>query len=416
MITVVGLGEDALGVRAVRALDDAALIVGGNRHLLAVAPLLSPRHREIELRGDLALALNAVAADPGPTVVLASGDPGFFGIVRLLAQRFGPGALRVVPAVSSVASAFAHAALSWDDALVASAHGRDPRIATNLCRRYPKVAVLTSPTFGPRALAEALRGFDRTFVVLEHAGAAAERVTTGPPDAIASKTFSDPNVVLCVDPEASSTDKAVHWPLRATPERWALPEDAFDHRDGMITKAEVRALALAWLGPGPGDLVWDLGAGSGSVGIEAARLGAAVIAVDADPAQCRRVRANAVRHGVPIEVVKGAAPVVLPGMPDPDAVFIGGGGAVLRGIVQVAAYRARRIVVVTLATLERVGPICQLLAEAGLEVEGTQLSTARFTPFATGTRLAAVNPVFLLSGRRTRGEDGRLRPSVGGDR
>lgn len=413
MITVIGLGDSLPGERAVQALDEAALIVGGRRHLQAVAPLRSPRHREIELRGDLTLALNAIASDPGPVVVLASGDPGFFGIVRLLAERFGPEALQVFPAVSSVASAFARAAVSWDDAVVASAHGRDPRVAVNLCRRYPKVAVLTSPTFGPAALAEALRHLDRMLVVVEHAGTPSERVTTGEPAAIASKAFSDPNVVLCLDPEAPPAGKGVRWPPRQTPERWALPEDAFDHRGGMITKSEVRAVALAWLGPGPGDLVWDIGAGSGAVAIEAARLGAAVIAIDADPAQCDRVRANAAQHGVPVEVVRGGASAVLPGLPDPDAVFVGGGGPLLGGIVQVAAHRVRRVVVITLATVERVGPICQLLDTANLHVEGAQLAAARLTPFASGTRLAAVNPVFLLSGRR--GESGG-RPPAGGDR
>jgi precorrin-6B C5,15-methyltransferase / cobalt-precorrin-6B C5,C15-methyltransferase len=398
-ITVVGIGEHQLGKRAVEALAEAALVVGGRRHLDAVAGLPS-RRREIELRGDLSLALNAVAADPGPTVVLASGDPGFFGIVRVLAERFGPEVIRVVPAVSAVASAFSRVGLSWDDAVVASAHGRDPRIAVNLCRRYPKVAVLTSPAFGPAALAEALHHLDRTLVVVEHAGDAAERVTTGTPAAIGSKTFSDPNVVLCLDPQAPKGGKGHQWPPRPTPRRWALPEDAFEHRDAMITKAEVRALALAWLGPGPGDLVWDVGAGSGSVAVEAARLGAAVIAIDADPAQCRRVQANAAAHGVPVEVIQGGAPVMFAGLPDPDAVFVGGGGALLSGIVQVAAHRVRRVVVVTLATVERVGPVCQLFDQAGLHVEGAQLAAARLTPFVTGTRLAAVNPVFLLSGRR----------------
>jgi precorrin-6B C5,15-methyltransferase / cobalt-precorrin-6B C5,C15-methyltransferase len=411
MITVVGLGEHPLGHRAVEALGAATLVAGGRRHLDAVAPLLSPKRREVELRGDLAPALAALAADPGPGVVLASGDPGFFGIVRVLAERFSPGALRIVPAVSTVASAFARIGLSWDDAVVTSAGGRDPAVAVNLCRRYPKVAVLTSPAFGPAALAAVLRHLDRTLVVVEQVGAAAERVTTGAPAAISSKRFSDPNIVLCFDPEAALAGKATQWPPRLSPQRWALPEDAFDHRDGMITKAEIRALALAWLGPGPGDLVWDLGAGSGSVTVEAARLGAAVIAVDADPAQCRRIRANAQRHGVPAEVVEGQAPAVLTSLPDPDAVFVGGGGALLGTIVRTAADRAPRVVVVALATVERVGEVRQILTKAGLAVEGVQLAAARLTPVgqrggtppmtaSTTTRLAAANPVFLLSGRR----------------
>jgi precorrin-6Y C5,15-methyltransferase (decarboxylating) CbiT subunit len=116
----------------------------------------------------------------------------------------------------------------------------------------------------------------------------------------------------------------------------------------MVTKAEVRALALARLGPRPGVLVWDVGAGSGSVAVECARLGAAVIAVDRDPAQCARVATNADRHQVGIRVVSGAAPQVLDGLPDPDAVFVGGGGTdVVRAV---AARRPARIVVARCVT------------------------------------------------------------------
>jgi len=399
VITVVGLGEQPLGERAVAALARAEVVAGGRRHLDAVAGLLPARRREVELAGALGPALDALAGDPGPAVVLASGDPGFFGIVRALAGRVGPGALRVIPGVSSVSSAFARAGLHWDDAVVASAHGRDPAAAVNLCRRYPKVAVLTSPGFGPAALARALPGAGRTLVVVEDVGPD-ERVTAGAPDVIARQAFADPNVVLCLDDAHPVGDRGRQWPPRLTPDRWALPEDGFLHRDGMITKSEVRAVALAWLGPGPGDLVWDVGAGSGAVAVEAARLGAAVVAVDADPAQCERVRANAGRHHVPVEVVQGRAPSVLAGLPDPDAVFVGGGGAQLADVVRAAAGRAGRAVVVALATVERVGPVRELLAAAGLEVEGVQLAAARLAPLGAGTRLAAANPVFLLCGRR----------------
>jgi len=399
VITVVGLGERPLGEQASAALACAALVAGGRRQLDAVAALLPGGHRQVELAGDLGPALDALADAPGPAVVLASGDPGFFGIVRALAGRLGPGALRVLPGVSSVSSAFARAGLHWDDAVVASAHGRDPGAAVNLCRRYPKVAVLTSPSFGPAALAAALPAGGRTLVVVEDVGPD-ERVTAGPPAAIAGQTFSDPNVVLCLDDAHPVGDKGRQWPPRLTTDRWALPEEAFEHRDGMVTKAEVRALALAWLGPGPGDLVWDVGAGSGAVAVEAARLGAAVVAVDADPAQCGRVRANAGRHQVPVEVVQGWAPAVLAGLPDPDAVFVGGGGDQLGEVVAAAAGRARRAVVVALATVERVGPVRELLAAARLQVDGVQLSAARLAPLGTGTRLAAANPVFLLCGRR----------------
>src|SRR5206468_242461 len=136
--------------------------------------------------------------------------------------------------------------------------------------------------------------------------------------------WPEPAVVLAL----SDVDGDVGWlaGVRPPPAGWALPEPAFAHRDSMVTKAEVRALVLARLGPRVGDLVWDVGAGSGSVAVECARLGAAAVAVDRDPAACDLVRRNAGGFGVPVEVVLGAAPAALAALPDPDAVFVGGGG------------------------------------------------------------------------------------------
>ena len=176
---------------------------------------------------------------------------------------------------------------------------------------------------------------------------------------------------------------------------WALPEEVFEHRDSMVTKPEVRALALARLGPGPGLLVWDVGAGSGSVAVECARFGAAVIAVERDPAQCARVTANARRHGVDVRVVAGAAPEALDGLPDPDAVFVGGGG--LPVVSAVATRRPARIVL-ALAAVQRAGQATEVLGAAGYTVGGTLLQASRLAPLPDGAhRLAAANPVFLLS-------------------
>jgi precorrin-6Y C5,15-methyltransferase (decarboxylating) len=162
----------------------------------------------------------------------------------------------------------------------------------------------------------------------------------------------------------------------------------------MVTKPEVRALALARLGPRPGTLVWDVGAGSGSVAVECARFGAAVIAVERDPAQCARVAANARRHEAEVRVVGGVAPEALDGLPDADAVFVGGGG--LAVVAAVAARRPARIVV-ALAAVERVGQAAKVLGDAGYTVDGTLLQASRLAPLPDGAhRLAAANPVFLL--------------------
>ena len=169
----------------------------------------------------------------------------------------------------------------------------------------------------------------------------------------------------------------------------------------MVTKPEVRAVALARLAPRPGALVWDVGAGSGSVAVECARFGAAVIAVERDPAQCARVAANAKRHRAEVRVVAGAAPEALDGLPDADAVFVGGGG--LAVVAAVAARRPARIVL-ALAAVQRAGQAAELLGEAGYQVDGTLLQASRLAPLPGGAhRLAAANPVFLLWASRAMG-------------
>lgn len=169
----------------------------------------------------------------------------------------------------------------------------------------------------------------------------------------------------------------------------------------MVTKAEVRALVLARLAPGLGDLVWDIGCGSGSVAIECARFGAAVTAVDTDPAQVDRTARNAAAHQVPVHVVHGAAPDVLGELADPDAVFIGGGGTRIADIAEAAAARKPRVIVSALAAVERVGTLSSALRSNGYRADGVQLSVARLAALpGDATRLAAQNPVFVLWGER----------------
>jgi precorrin-6Y C5,15-methyltransferase (decarboxylating) len=402
LITVVGTGTGAPAADDV--LAGAALVVGGRRHLDAVRP---PRGAERVVLGPLAPALDTIAEYVGrelPVVVLASGDPGFFGIVRALAERFGAGLLDVRPGVSSVATAFARIGLPWDDAVVVSAHGRDPRTAVNVCRAHPKVAVLTGPGAGPAELGAALDG-DRVLIVASALGdperERVERVT--PAEAAARDWGAAVSVVLCLDEARALGAVRTVAGVPAGPARWALDEDEFAHRDSMITKFEVRALALARLGPRPGDLVWDVGAGSGSVAVECARLGAAVVAVERTPDGVQRVHDNARAHGVDVRVVHGTAPQALSGLADdPDAVFVGGGGRELPAVVTACARRARRSVVVAVAALDRVPAAREALTAAGFGCAGVLLQSSRLAPLPGDvTRLAATNPVFLLWGVRT---------------
>ncbi|MGN9811572.1 precorrin-6y C5,15-methyltransferase (decarboxylating) subunit CbiE [Micromonospora sp. BQ11] len=396
-LTVVGI--DAAGrpphPGALAALAGAGLVVGAARHLAAV-PL--PAGATTVTLGPLPPALDALAAAVAagrPAVVLASGDPGLFGIVRRL--RTAGLAPRVLPAVSSVAAAFARAGLPWDGAAVVTAHGRDPRPALNACRALPTVAVLTAPGAGATELGAGLVGWSRRLVVAEHLGTDAERVTAVTPEQAAARSWADPHVLLSLAGSGPCDGmRADDQPAAAPAGGWALPETAYAHRNSMITKSEVRALAVARLRPRLGRLVWDVGAGSGSVGVECALLGAAVVAVDHDPTAIDLVRANAARHGVHVRALPGRAPDVLADLPDPDAVFVGGGGTDV--LAAVAARRPGRVVV-TLAALDRVAPAVGLLRAAGYAVDGVQLSAARLADLPGGSiRLAATNPVVVLTG------------------
>jgi precorrin-6B C5,15-methyltransferase / cobalt-precorrin-6B C5,C15-methyltransferase len=390
-LTVIGMDGGPLPPGAAEALAGAEVVAGGRRHL-AAAPVPATAER-IEL-GPVEPALEKLAGRPG--VVLASGDPGFFGIVRLLRERgHRP---RVLPGLSSLQVLFARVGRPWDDVAVVSAHGRALGPAVNVCRARKATAVLTAPGAGPAEIGAALDGWPRTLVVGEDLGGPDERVTELPAAEAADRSWHPLTVLACLRDPNAVPDRG--WHAGGAPAGgWALPEDAFEHRAGMITKSEVRALVLARLAPRPGTLVWDVGAGSGSVAVECARLGAAVVAVERRPDDADRVAANAGTHDVDVRVVRGDAPDALAGLPAPDAVFVGGGGpAVVAAAVAVGPDR----VVVALAALDRVAPTHAVLSAAGYRVDGVQLAASRLAPLPDGAlRLAATNPITILWGVRT---------------
>jgi precorrin-6Y C5,15-methyltransferase (decarboxylating) len=397
-VTVIGVDGSTLAPGGAELVAKAELVVGGRRHLARLAPGAA---KTIELGplDDAIRQLPGYAGDKAPSdaVVLASGDPGFFGVLRALRAAGIP--VAVLPALSSVQRITALAGRPWDDVAVVSAHGRDIGPALNVCRTHRAVVVLTGPEAGPAELGAGLRGWRRNLVVAEDLGGPDEHVSTVEATAAAGRQWREPNVVLCLPesdpvPERSWLAGGLGMPENG----WALEEDEFAHRDGMVTKSEVRALALARLAPRPGTLVWDVGAGSGAVGVECGRLGAAVIAVERDPGQCIRIVANAARYGVDVRLEDGEAPAALVGLPRPDAVFVGGGGPnVVRACAEAGAAR----VVVALASLDRVALSRDALRAGGYEVSGSQLTSARLVDLPGGSsRLTGTNPVLLLWGTR----------------
>lgn len=325
-VTVIGWDGSPLTAAARSALGAATLVAGAAHHL--ALPEVPPGAERIRL-GSVALAARRIAGHRGSAVVLADGDPGFFGVVRTLrAPEFGL-EVEVVPGVSSVATAFARAGMPWDDAQVVVAHRRTLRRAVNVCRAHTKVAVLTSPGAGPAELGLLLDGIHRTFVICEELGTDREQITVVTSDKAADHTWRDPNLVIVIGGTAGPAGEDSGWIAgRApgtAPRGWALPAEAYGGDLGEGEGELLRAAQLARLGPRVGDLVWDIGCGSGAFATEAARAGAAVIAVDRDLGACARTEAAARGFGVQLQTVRGNAPHILENLPEPDVVRVGGG-------------------------------------------------------------------------------------------
>ncbi|MEU6392243.1 precorrin-6y C5,15-methyltransferase (decarboxylating) subunit CbiE [Streptomyces sp. NPDC046939] len=394
-VTVIGWDGSPLTAAARSALGAATLVAGAAHHL--ALPEV-PAHAERIRLGSVALAARRIAGHRGTAVVLADGDPGFFGVVRTLrAPQYGL-EVEVVPAVSAVAQAFARAGMPWDDAQVVVAHRRTLRRAVNVCRAHPKVAVLTSPGAGPAELGLLLEGVHRTFVICEELGTDREQVTVVTSDKAADHSWRDPNVVIAIGGTVTvGTPENGGWLFGGdpdtTPRGWALPAAAYAGPFGEGESEQLRAAQLARLGPRTGDLVWDIGCGSGAFTAEAGRFGAAVIAVDRDADACARTLATARRFGVQAQIVHGTAPHVLENLPEPDVVRVGGGGA---AVVSAVADRRPARIVTHAATRDDAELVGRDLTEHGYEVECALLQSVELDTRAWTEKERTVG--FLLSG------------------
>ncbi|MGW0803542.1 bifunctional cobalt-precorrin-7 (C(5))-methyltransferase/cobalt-precorrin-6B (C(15))-methyltransferase [Nonomuraea sp. NPDC002799] len=383
MITVVGWDGSELSARAVDKLHEAGLVVGpdaviGRLRLTA----------QTAADGSLLDVLDGhLEHGEGPAVVIAEGDPGFFGVVRTLrAHGLKPD---VLPAVPLVTRAFACAGLNWEDALVVAPSGPEQlNRAVNACRAHPKVALIVAPGVGPGEIARELAPTTpRALIVCEDLGGPDERITHSRMGEATTRPWKDPDVVLVVDPLHKPKEPSWVAGARPGPAEWALP---FETR----LPAEVRAFILAKLGPRLGDLVWDVGAGAGEIAVECARMGAAVVAVERDEDTCAKLRANVLKHGVKVALTRGQAPPALEPLPDPDAVYVGGGGP---DVVVACVARRPRSLVCALSKVEQVTAVLDLLREQGYHGEGTQILASRLTLGPDGShRLTASDPVFVV--------------------
>jgi precorrin-6Y C5,15-methyltransferase (decarboxylating) len=396
------LSQADLVVAPARLLDDlkqqvTALSPGDGPAFLAsdgLSPLLGRLRQALEQRETV--------------IVLASGDPLWFGIGRLLLQHLPPGCLRFHPAPTSLQLAFARLGRPWQDARWVSLHGRDPEpLAQALQQRPAALGVLCDPDQGGalsvrRLLASSGLEAAYRFWLAERLGHPEERLRCfAPAEPLPSDLDRLHLVVLIAEPP--------ELPAAETLPLFGLADGLWlQHQDqpGLMTKREVRIQLLADLELPERGVLWDVGAGVGSVGLEALRLRPQLQlwAIERRAGAAALIGANAARLQVhPAGILEAEAAEALACLPDPDRVLVGGGGSRRDSLLQEVLQRLRPggIVVVPLATLEALAAVRQALEQAGLELSISQLQAWRGTPLGDGTRLMPLNPVLILRGRRT---------------
>ena len=417
MIDVIGTDAGApasLPAPQQTLLRAAAVIAAPQRLQAALQDWLGDAKPELISSDDpraLVDSMQSRAADQA-VVVLASGDPLWFGLGRILCDRIGAERLRFHPAPTSLQLAFARIGRPWQDADWVSLHGRNPEIlASTLQKRPAALAVLTDPNQGGAGTVQQMlrsSGLEAStdLWLCENLGHADERVQLIAPGTALPAELHPLLIALLIAREPSAPDPH-QLPLFGLDDGLYLQHS--DH-PGLMTKREVRIQLLAELALPQQGVLWDLGAGTGSVGLEALRLrpGLQLLAVERRAGGAQLIQRNAQRLGVsPAAVLEADATTVLNGglpsqLSQPDRVLLGGGGAQRERLLQEVLTRLRSggVVVIPLASIEALASVRPLLENAGLAVRVQQLQAWRGQPLGDGTRLAPMNPTLIVTGTK----------------
>jgi precorrin-6Y C5,15-methyltransferase (decarboxylating) len=405
-IYIIGVGSDGLAGLTSHAHDVLTHtdVVFGSDHALELVHDLHCEFRRVS--PDLQETTAALSALLGKKrlAIVASGDPLFYGVARYLCDRLGKEHFEVLPHVSSMQLAFARVKETWEDAYLTNLQTHPLDTVVERIRTAETVGLFTSEDEGPAQIARQLlaRGLDyfRMFVC-ENLGAPDERVTQGELSDLQEMEFAPLNVVILRRKPGRPDRQAAPGQTR----RFGNADDVFAQsrpKSGLITQAEVRAIALAQLAIQPASIVWDVGAGSGSVAIEAARLSepGTVYAIEEDAADYHLILANALTFGVQnVKAIHGTAPAVFAGLPAPDAIFVGGTGREVSRLLEAAwqALRGGGQLVVNLATLESLHTTYSVLKALAGSVTVLMVNIARGNEQFETLRFDAVNPTFLLN-------------------
>lgn len=404
-IYIIGIGEngiDGISAQSRKIIADAELLVG-EPHSLDCVPKTSARRIVAGTNLDETVEKIQAAAEK-KIVVLAGGDPLFYGVARYLCDKLGKDRFEVIPHVSTMQLAFARVKESWEEAFLTNLAGHSLESVLENIRGAEKVGLFTSESCPPSTVARTLldHGLDYfDCYVCENLGSPDERVTRGELAELARQQFAPLNVMILVR-RPNVPDR----PSEAVGRRlFGNRDEAFlqsKPKRGLLTPAEIRSMALAELDIGPAGVVWDIGAGSGSVSVEAAQIAAQgrVYAIEMDPEDYDLINANAKRFDTKnLTPVLGRAPEAWADLPDPDCVFIGGTGRESCRLVREACKRLRcggRIVVTT-SSVDGVSNIYEVLREFGANVGVWMVNLARGNFQFERIRFESLNPVFMLA-------------------
>ncbi len=404
-IHIIGIGEDGLdGVTeaAKRLVHEAELLIG-EAHCLSLVPDASGERVTVGANLD-EIASRLESGEARKTVVLAVGDPLFYGVARYLCDKLGKERFEVVPHVSSMQLAFARVKESWEEAFLTNLAGHSVEAVLAQIRAAEKVGLFTSEASPPNLVAKTLleNGLDSfTAYVCENLGSPDERVTQGELAELAEQEFGLLNVMILVH-KPSVPDR----PNEAAGRRlFGNPDEAFlqsKPKRGLLTPSEIRSMALAELDIGPSSVVWDVGAGSGSVGTEAAQIArdGQVFAIEMDPDDHDLIKQNAARFGVSnLTAILGRAPDAWEDLPDPDCIFIGGSGRQLSRLIDLAYTRLKQggRLVATMGSIDNLSNVQAILRDLCPHFNVWMMNFSRGTYQLERIRFEAINPTFVVS-------------------
>ncbi len=408
-IHIIGIGisgRDDLSNKALDIIKDSDILFGGERHL---SYFLDFKGERFVVKSNLKDVVSNIKKNKNKKItVLASGDPGFYGIADYLIKNLGKDDIEIIPNISSMQWAFAKIKESWHDAEIVSSHGRsgsgsgDFEKIVKAAACADKIGIFTSNGDEPKKIAEAL--IKNSLVnfkayICENIGAPDEKITGCSLKDVASKNISPLNIMILLKDISKSVDKSLMDYV------FGFSDNSFSHSNGLITKEEIRAVSLAKMKIKENSIIWDIGAGSGSVAIEAGRIAknGKVYAIEKNNERIEQIKENVKSFSMKnIEVINGEAPDCLNGLQEPDSVFIGGSSGRLKTILEVCSksMQDKGRIVINAITLDTLKAATDSLKWLNIPFDIVSVNIAKSKGISDSLFFEAQNPVYIISGEK----------------